>query len=82
MKNPQDVFTDQMWKLGRKKIDLALKFLVWMHGKDGLSIYNGRILKKKVKAHVNFSQRYQQDMKLIRYINSGLRIQRGSLGCV
>lgn len=54
---------------GERKIDLALKFLVWMHGKDGLSIYDGRILKKKVKVHVNFSQQYQQDMKLIRYIN-------------
>lgn len=54
---------------GERKVDLALKFLVWMHGKDGLSIYDGRILKKKVKVHVNFSQQYQQDMKLIRYIN-------------
>ena len=42
---------------GERKVDLALKFLVWMHGKHGLSIYDGRIRK------------YQQDMKFIRYIN-------------
>lgn len=55
---------------GERKVDLALKFLVWMHGKHGLSIYDGRIRKKKqVKVQVNFSQRYQQDMKFIRYIN-------------
>lgn len=55
---------------GERKVDLALKFLVWLHGEHGLSIYDGRILKKKqVKVHVNFSQQYQQDMMFIRYIN-------------
>lgn len=66
---------------GERKIDLALKFLVWMHGKDGLSIYNGRILKRRWR-YTLISVSGTAGHEAYQSISIWTKNSEGSLGCV